>query len=172
MIRSKNALRDGNCFAQQRLGFFEAIYPHKGVRVVVGCNESSFMFFAVELQLRLLGEEDRDTLLAANNYAASLVQLKRFGEAKSLLLKRMPVARRVLGESDDLTIKMRWTYAKVTYKGDGATLSDLCEAVATLAETEQTARRVLGGAHPLTGDIGICLRQARAAQAATLEQEK
>jgi hypothetical protein len=122
--------------------------------------------------LRLLGEEDRDTLLAANNYAASLVQLKRFGEAKSLLLKRMPVARRVLGESDDLTIKMRWTYAKVTYKGDGATLSDLCEAVATLAETEQTARRVLGGAHPLTGDIGICLRQARAAQAATLEQEK
>ena len=40
MIRSKNALRDGNCFAQQRLGFFEAIYPHKGVRVVVGCNES------------------------------------------------------------------------------------------------------------------------------------
>ena len=50
MIRSKNALRDGNCFAQQRLGFFEAIYPHKGVRVVVGCNESSFMFFAVELQ--------------------------------------------------------------------------------------------------------------------------
>ena len=50
MIRSKNALRHGNCFAQQRLGFFEAIYPHKGVRVVVGCNESSFMFFAVELQ--------------------------------------------------------------------------------------------------------------------------
>jgi hypothetical protein len=40
MIRSKNALRHGNCFAQQRLGFFEAIYPHKGVRVVVGCNES------------------------------------------------------------------------------------------------------------------------------------
>ena len=57
-------------------------------------------------------------------------------------------------------------------EGDGATLSDLCEAVATLAETEQTARRVLGGAHPLTGDIGICLRQARAAQAATLEQDK
>ena len=47
MIRSKNALRHGNCAQQRR--FFEAIYPHKGVRVVVGCNESSFMFFA-ELQ--------------------------------------------------------------------------------------------------------------------------
>ena len=55
----------------------------------------------------------------------------------------------------------------------GATLDDLREAVTTLEETEWTARRVLGGSHPLTGVIELRLRDARAAlQAATLEQEK
>ena len=36
------------------------------------------------------------------------------------------------------------------YEDDGATLDDLREAVTTLEDTERTARRVLGGAHPLT----------------------
>ena len=39
------------------------------------------------------------------------------------------------------------------YKDDGATLDDLREAVTTLEETERTARRVFGGAHPLTTEI-------------------
>ena len=39
------------------------------------------------------------------------------------------------------------------YKDDGATLDDLREAVTTLEETDRTARRVFGGAHPLTVDI-------------------
>merc|ERR1712139_77925 len=57
-------------------------------------------------RLKLNGEEHRQTLLAAANYAASLHDLKRFEEAKSLLRKTIPVARRVLGESSDLTLKM------------------------------------------------------------------
>ena len=48
-------------------------------------------------------------------------------------------------------------------KDDGATLDNLCEAVTTLEETERIARRVLGGAHPLTVEIGDDLRVARAA---------
>ena len=40
-----------------------------------------------------------------------------------------------------------------------ATLDDLREAVATLEDTARTARRVLGGAHPLTGNIGEYLRE-------------
>ena len=36
------------------------------------------------------------------------------------------------------------------------------EAVTTLEDTERTARRVLGGAHPTTVDIGTILRDARA----------
>ena len=34
---------------------------------------------------------------------------------------------------------------------------DLCEAVTTLEESERTARRVFGRAHPLTVDIASCL---------------
>ena len=44
----------------------------------------------------------------------------------------------------------------------GATLDDLHEAVTTLEETTRIARRVLGGAHPLTETIEFDLRQARA----------
>ena len=46
---------------------------------------------------------------------------------------------------------------------DGAKLRELREAVATLEDTERTARRVLGGTHPLTVDLEVELQYARAA---------
>ena len=48
-------------------------------------------------------------------------------------------------------------------RDDGATLDDLREAVTTLEDTERIARRVLGGAHPLTSTIEGDLRDARSA---------
>ena len=75
----------------------------------------------------------------------------------------MPVARRVLGENNDLMLKMRWIYAVALYMEPGAALDDLREAVETLADAERVARRVLGGEHPLTADVGVTLRDARAA---------
>ena len=72
----------------------------------------------------------------------------------------MPVARRILGESEDTTLRMRTIYARVLYRGD-ATLDDLREAVNTLEDVERTARRVLGGAHPFTTVIENTLRNAR-----------
>ena len=65
-----------------------------------------------------------------------LQNLERFEEAKALLRKTMPVARRVLGESHELTLRMRWIYAKALYLDPGATLDDLREAVTTLEETD------------------------------------
>jgi len=112
-------------------------------------------------RLKLFGEEHRDTLTAASNYGTSFRLLNRFEEAKALFRKTMPVAQRVLGESDQLTLKMRWVYAMALYL-DGATLDDLCEAVNMLEATERTARRVLGGAHPLTAGIEVDLRGSRA----------
>ena len=53
--------------------------------------------------------------------------------------------------------------AESLYRDDGATLDDIREAVTTLAETERTARRVLGGAHPITRGIEVALRDVRAA---------
>ena len=58
---------------------------------------------------------------------------------------------------------MRWNYAQSLYKDDGATLDDLREAVATLAEIEPTARRVFGSAYPTTEGIADALQDARAA---------
>ena len=115
------------------------------------------------------GEEDRVTLIAALNYAISLVCLKRFEEAKSLLRKVMPVARRVLGDTHDYTLRMREIYARALYYDPDATLDDLHEAVATLEDTERIA-------HPTTKGIENELRAARAARrarenAATLDPD-
>ena len=94
-----------------------------------------------------------------------LVRLRRFEEAKALLRKTMPVARRVLGGNNGSTLKMRWHYAEALYDDPDATLDDLREAVTTLEDTERAARRVLGGAYPDTMAIEGELRNARAALA-------
>ena len=110
-----------------------------------------------------MGEEHRDTFSAANNYAESPFRLQRFEEAKTLLRKAVPMVRRLLGNGNYLTLKMRWNYARVLYRANGATLDDLREAVTTLEDTERTARRLLGGAHPLVVEIEKALRYARTA---------
>ena len=100
--------------------------------------------------------------MAANNYASSLIGIRRLEEAKSMLCKTMPAARRVLGDDDRLTLKMRWNYAETLFFNPSATLDDLREAVTTLEDAERIARRVLGGAHPLTTTIERHLGPARA----------
>ena len=58
---------------------------------------------------------------------------------------------------------MRMNYAEALCYAEGATLEDLREAVTTLEDTERTARRVLGAAHPTTVKIEHALAEARAA---------
>ena len=59
--------------------------------------------------------------------------------------------------------RLRWYFAQSLYKDPAATLDDLREAVTTLEDTVRIARRVLGGAHPLTSAIELNLQNARAA---------
>jgi len=113
--------------------------------------------------LKLLGEEDRETFIAANNYANALIGMQRFEEAKALMRTTVPVARRVSAENDELTLHLRWNYAQSLYLDSSATLDDLREAVETLEDTERTARRVLGGAHPTADCIEKSLRFTRGA---------
>ena len=103
---------------------------------------------------------NHNTLIAALNYAASLVQLKHFKEVKSLLRKSIPVAQRVLGKNHEDTLRLKKIYARSLYEDTSATLDDLDEALTTLYEVLMTARRVLGGAHPLTTGIEESLRVA------------
>ena len=112
--------------------------------------------------LKLYGEEHVNTLYEANNYAGSLMTLERFEEAKSLLRKAMPVARRTLGYDSIVTLTMRKLYAQALYEDTRATVDDLREAVTTLEEIERIARRVLGGAHPL---VEMCVRFLRESRA-------
>ena len=112
--------------------------------------------------LQFKGEEHFHSLRESNNYAFSLIDLERFEEAKTLMRKTMPVARRTLGESNDTTLRTRCIYAQAIYRDPAATLDHLRESMTTLEETARTARRVLGGAHPLTLNIEGKLLQARA----------
>ena len=100
---------------------------------------------------------------AAQNYAASLFGLDRFEEAKLLVRKTMPVARRILGENEQLVLMMRSIYGTALYDDPAATPDDLREAVSTLEDAGGIARRVLGGKHPTAVKIEQSLRQARAA---------
>ena len=79
-----------------------------------------------------------------------------------MLRKAIPVARRVLSGSHELTLRMRKAYARVLYADPTATLDDLRESVTTLEDTKRIARRVLGGANPITEGIEDGLRDARA----------
>ena len=94
-----------------------------------------------------------------------LNQIKRFQEAKSLLRKVMPVARRVLGENDETTLRMRWNYGEALYRGaDSSTLDDdIREATRTLEDAGRAARRVLGGEHPTAVGIYCSLKFLREA---------
>ena len=116
--------------------------------------------------LKLHGKEHEDSLRAALNYTSSLVALKRFEKARALLRKTIPVARQVLGDNYEDTLKLRWSYAVALYVDPAATLDGLRESMETLAEIEVIARRVLGGAHPVTAQIGLSLRESRAALSA------
>ena len=115
--------------------------------------------------LKLKGEESRDALMSANNYAASLIGLERYQEVKSLMRKMLPVARRVLGESHDVTLRMQWIYARPLYSDTNATLGELRAAVKTLEEAEGIARRVLGASNPLAGELETALQDSRTALA-------
>ena len=112
--------------------------------------------------LRLHGEEHEKTVQAAFNYANTLFVLKRYKEAKALMCKAMPVARRVLGENYELTLKIRNIYARALYEDASTTLDGLRVAVTTLEDAERIARRVFGGEHPFTRELEDSLRQARA----------
>ena len=88
-------------------------------------------------------------------------ELKRFEEAKSLLRRIVPVARRVLGEGNEHTLKMRKIYARALFDDPAATLDDFREAVTTLEDSKRIARRVFGGSHPDTTQIELALGSAR-----------
>ena len=103
-----------------------------------------------------------ETTTDAYNYAVTLAELKRYAEVKALLHKAVPVARRVLGENHEVTLKMRWTYAMARLQGHTRDR----EAVTTLEDVARITRRVFGGAHPMAVGVDRALRNSRSVLAA------
>ena len=66
-------------------------------------------------------------------------------------------------------LEERGCYAETLYKDDDAMLDDFQEAASIFEETARTARRVLGGTHPLTVNIEHNLRKVRAELRASLK---
>ena len=108
--------------------------------------------------MKLNGEEHETTLSKPYNYATFPSSTKRFEEARSLLRKMIPVARRVLGEGHEITLKMRWIYARALYMDKGHALDDHREAVATL-KPANSWKRIFGPAHPETPKAQVALKR-------------
>ena len=99
----------------------------------------------------------------------SLSGVCRLLEAReSRVLSLRAPRRRLAGGERGSRLRTNITTALVN--ADGATLDDLREAVTALEDLERTARRVLGGAHPIAEVIEQSLRRARAALAAREEE--
>ena len=80
-----------------------------------------------------------------------------------MLRKTIPVSRRVLGQSHDVTLTLEKIHAEALYRNPGATLDDLRKAVRALEDLERTGRRVLGSSHPRVRALGASLERSRAA---------
>ena len=87
--------------------------------------------------------------------------LRQFDEARAFLRSRIPEAIRVCGKDHDITFRMQRMYAQCLFQNDGASRSDLMEAVATLEDLDQRTTRIYGTAHPQTGATRRCLEAAR-----------
>ena len=164
------SVREGELSMRRRLGDSEGNILSVQTNLANTYDELGRLEEAIRIKqdvysgrLKLNGEEHRDTLLAASNYASSLNELERFEEAMSLMRKVTPMARRVFGESNQITLTTRCIYAEALCRAAGATRDDLREAVTTLEDAERIAQRVFGGAHPITEQIEVALRNPRAA---------
>ena len=76
---------------------------------------------------------------------------------------RRPAYWRFLTCLMQLRGRHRGLYAQSLYEDTTATLDDLREAVSTLEDAGRIARRVLGGAHPVTKAVEHDLQKTRAA---------
>ena len=75
--------------------------------------------------------------------------------------RTIPVARRVLGENHEMTLRMRWQYVISLHDDDRATLADHREAVETLDSVAKSWKRVFGESHPETQKVQSALATAR-----------
>jgi hypothetical protein len=75
--------------------------------------------------------------------------MQRFEEAKRVLRKVIPVAQRVLGTQNELTLSLREDLSRATLDGESSA-KEKRQALRMLEDVAGVRRRVLGPAHPET----------------------
>ena len=87
--------------------------------------------------------------------------LERWAEAKSLVRKVMPHARRILGRVHENTLKLEGTLLEAIHWDDSSSLDELRKAISMCEDAIRRARRVYGDEHPLTMRLARDLDEAR-----------
>ena len=100
--------------------------------------------------VRLKGKHHAETMTECGNLVINLIELERFQEAKRLLRKVIPVARRVLGNEHNLTLSLCEDLSRATLLDGDSSAEEVREAVRALEDTLGVWRRVLGPQHPNT----------------------
>ena len=105
-------------------------------------EEAARLFRLIYARRKVLDGANRDdTIRAAHQLAASLIELGRYDQVKSLVLPLLRQGRR-----------FRLSYATALYMTAGASRAEVLEAVAICEELLCRDRRVLGPSHPDTLD--------------------
>lgn len=123
---------------------------------------------AVDLRSRMLGEDNRDTLVTRQTLALVWQDQGKFSQAASMLAKILAVRRRALGENHSDTLETMSALADA-YQAQGA----YADAEPLFAQVVKGQRRVLGEEHPDTlssmGNLAVLYRlQGKYSQAETL----
>jgi hypothetical protein len=99
--------------------------------------------------------------LRTNIARLALDDLEQFDEAKAFLEDRIPEAIRALGKNNEYTFRLQRMYAQCLFLNDGASRSDLTEAISKLEDLDRRQTRIYGAAHPQTCATRSCLEAAR-----------
>ena len=91
----------------------------------------------------------------------ALVGIDLYSEARALCTEMLPKSRKLLGEEDDITLGLRYSYAQALVYKPAPSLEELRLAVAVLEKLERTALRVLGPSHPKIPAVRQTLGLAR-----------
>ena len=106
-------------------------------------EEAARLFRLIYARRKVLdGATKDDTIRAAHQLAASLIELGRYDQVKSLVLPLLRYARR-----------FRLAYATALYRSAGASRAEVFEAVEILEKEVCKDRRVLGPSHPYTLEV-------------------
>ena len=110
-------------------------------------------------------------LSPSQRYDYDAARTRNFARQTKMILTTCAACAAPLAHDAPRCVRCWTRYCNATcQKGGAGTLDDVREAVETLENTERTARRVLGGAHPIAEVIEQSLRRARAALAAREEE--